>query len=160
MNCAIYIDADNVSYKSIEEILSKASNCNIIIKKIFADWTDESMKKWAKKSKEYGFQGIQCFGNDKKQTSDIYMITDIIKRAREGRCFLQGFFTLKCAIWAHIIRKAIKIDDISTRGGNHIPATNKVDREIFEAPTKLRVRSDKPYCLNSNTILSNRKTQT
>ena len=85
---------------------------------------------------------------------------EIIKRAREGKCFPQGFFTLKCAIWAQIISKAIKIDDMRTRGGNHIPATNKVDNEIFEAPTKLRVRSDKPYCLNSKTILSNRKTQT
>lgn len=78
MNCAIYVDADNVSYKSIEEILSKASNCNVIIKKIFADWSHESMKKWAKRARNHGFQGIQCFGNDKKQTSDIHMITDII----------------------------------------------------------------------------------
>ena len=34
MNCAIYVDADNVSYKSIDEILSKANNCNVIIKNI------------------------------------------------------------------------------------------------------------------------------
>ena len=78
MNCAIYIDADNVSYKSLEEVLYRANNCNVIIKKIFADWTHESMKKWAAKSKRHGFQGIQCFGNEKKQTSDIYMVTDII----------------------------------------------------------------------------------
>jgi len=77
-NCAIYIDADNVSPKSLEEILLKSSNSNVIIKKIFADWTHESMHKWSKKAKQYGFQGIQCFGNDFKQTSDIYMITDII----------------------------------------------------------------------------------
>lgn len=78
MNCAIYVDADNVSYKNVEEILSRANNCNIIIKKIYADWTDESMKKWAEKAKNYGFQGIQCFGNEKKQTSDVYMVTDIV----------------------------------------------------------------------------------
>tara|TARA_A100001015_G_scaffold312262_1_gene417093 strand:+ start:150 stop:923 length:774 start_codon:yes stop_codon:yes gene_type:complete len=78
MNCAIYIDADNVSYKSIEEIISNSYNSNVIIKKIFADWTHDSMHKWAKKARQYGFQGIQCFGNEKKQTSDIYMITDII----------------------------------------------------------------------------------
>ena len=78
MNCAIYIDADNVSYKSVEEILARANNCNVIIKKIFADWTDEAMKKWAVKARKYGFQGIQCFGNERKQTSDVYMVTDII----------------------------------------------------------------------------------
>ena len=88
------------------------------------------------------------------------MTMETIKRAKEGKCLLQGFFTLKCAIWAQTIRKAINIDDINTKGGNQIPATNKVDREIFEAPTKFRVKFDKPYCLNSNTILSNLKTQT
>lgn len=78
MNCAIYIDADNVSYKNLDEIIYQSNNCNIIIKKIYADWTSGLMQKWAKKAKQNGFQGIQCFGNDFKQTSDIYMITDII----------------------------------------------------------------------------------
>lgn len=78
MNCAIYIDADNVSYKNLDEIIYQSNNCNIIIKKIYADWTSGFMQKWAKKAKQYGFQGIQCFGNEYKQTSDIYMITDII----------------------------------------------------------------------------------
>ena len=78
MNCAIYIDADNISYKHANEIITKASNSNVIIKKIYADWSSEQMKNWVVKAKEYGFQGVQCFGNFKKQTSDIYMITDII----------------------------------------------------------------------------------
>ena len=43
MNCAIYIDADNVSYKSISHILSNANDDNIILKKIYADWTNINM---------------------------------------------------------------------------------------------------------------------
>ena len=78
MNSAIYIDADNVSYKCMEDILDKAKNYNIISKKIYADWTQDNMKKWGEKAKKHGFEGIQCFGNNFKQTSDIYMITDII----------------------------------------------------------------------------------
>ena len=88
------------------------------------------------------------------------MTIETIKRAKEGKCLLHGFFTLKWAIWAQTIRNAINIDDINIRDGNQIPATNKVDREIFEAPTKLRIKFDKPYCLNSITILSNLKTHT
>ena len=41
-----------------------------------------------------------------------------------------------------------------------IPTTNNVDNAIFEAPTILLIKSDKPYCLNSTTILSNLNTQT
>lgn len=78
MKCAIYIDADNVSYKSVNQIMSTCKDSDIIIKKIYSDWTDVKMKNWSDKAKEYGFQGIQCFGSKKKQTSDIYMITDII----------------------------------------------------------------------------------
>ena len=78
MNSAIYIDADNVSYKCMEDILDKAKNYNIISKKIYADWTQDNMKKWGEKAKKHGFEGIQCFGNNFKQTSDIYMVTDII----------------------------------------------------------------------------------
>ena len=78
MNCGIYIDAENVSYKSIDDILKLAENQNIIIKKVYANWSNESMKNWSSKSVKYGLEGKQCFGNDKKQTSDVYMITDII----------------------------------------------------------------------------------
>ena len=88
------------------------------------------------------------------------MTIETIKRTKEGKCLLHGFFTLKWAIWAQTIRNAINIDDINIKDGNQIPATSKVDREIFEAPTKLRVKFDKPYCLNSITILSNLKTHT
>ena len=55
---------------------------------------------------------------------------------------------------------AINKDDMSTNGGNQIPATNKVDKEILAAPTRFRVKSDNSYCLNSKTILSYRKIQT
>ena len=88
------------------------------------------------------------------------MTIETIKRTKDGKCLLHGFFTLKWAIWAQTIRNAINIDDINIRDGNQIPATNKIDREIFEAPTKLRIKFDKPYCLNSITMLSNLKTHT
>ena len=83
-----------------------------------------------------------------------------IKSMNEGTCLIHGFFTLKWASWAKTMRTAIAMDDMRTKGGNQIPATNKVDSAILAAPTKFRVKSDNSYCLNSKTILSNRKTQT
>jgi hypothetical protein len=41
-----------------------------------------------------------------------------------------------------------------------MPATNRVARDILAEPTMVRVKSFRPYCLNSFTILSNRNTQT
>ena len=85
---------------------------------------------------------------------------DSAKRNKEGKCLDQGFFALKWKNCAHAIKKAINSAGINTNTGNHIPVTNKVAKVIFDAPTMFLVKSDKPYCLNSLTMLSSLKIQT
>jgi len=58
------------------------------------------------------------------------------------------------------MRNAISNAGISTKSEYQIPATSNVDNAILEDPTMLRVKSLKPYCLNSFTILSKRNIQT
>ena len=41
-----------------------------------------------------------------------------------------------------------------------LPATSNVDKAILEEPTMVRIKSLKPYCLNSLTTLSKRNIQT
>ena len=137
MNGAIYIDADNVSYKCIDDIITKSSDYNIISKKIYADWTNESMKKWAEKARKYGFEGIQCFGNKFKQTSDVYMITDVINDLYTNN-HLQVIilatsdidFTRLC----HIIKSKNKKLVIFTPQKSSI--TNLVNSEEYASPVK------------------------
>lgn len=74
---SLYIDADNISYKNIEELVKKDFK-SFIIKKIYGDWSKTELKNWSKKVIEYGFEPIQCFRTNKKQTTDIRLITDII----------------------------------------------------------------------------------
>ena len=83
-----------------------------------------------------------------------------ISRNKEGICFCHGLPTLKWKYCADNIRNAISNAGISTKSGYQIPATNNVDKAILEEPTMVRVKSLKPYCLNSFTILSNRNIQT
>ena len=79
-----------------------------------------------------------------------------LKEQRMVNVYSMDFY-LKMSYLSTNHKKRHRNDDINIRDGNQIPATNKVDREIFEAPTKLRIKFDKPYCLNSITILSNLK---
>ena len=72
---------------------------------------------------------------------------------REGKCLMNGFFTLKWKYWALIINSPIRMEGIRTNVGYQIPATSKVARDIFIAPTKLRVKSFRPNCSNSLTTL-------
>ena len=86
--------------------------------------------------------------------------SDKTKRNKEGKCFNHGFFTLKWKYCADAIKNAIISAGINTSFGYQIPVTNNVANTIYEAPTKLRVRSESPYCLNSFTMLSHLKSQT
>ena len=83
-----------------------------------------------------------------------------ISRNKEGICFCHGLPTLKWKYCADNIRNAISNAGISTKSGYHIPATSNVDKAILEDPIIVRVKSLKPYCLNSLTILSKRNIQT
>ena len=85
---------------------------------------------------------------------------DKLSRNNEGKYFLIGFLTLKCAYWAQTIRNAIKKDGIVANSGYHIETINKVDNDIFIAPTVFLIMSGRPYCLNSLIMLSNLKTHT
>lgn len=73
---------------------------------------------------------------------------------------INGFLTLICANCAQNIKKAIDKEEKTTKPGLKKPAISKAERDILEAPTEFRIKSERPYCLNSLTILSNLKTQT
>jgi uncharacterized LabA/DUF88 family protein len=78
-NFGLYIDADNVSHKQMNKIVSEFTpDMNFCIKKIFGDWSKTELKKWSKNVNEYGLEPIQCFRQNKKQSTDIYLITQMM----------------------------------------------------------------------------------
>ena len=79
MKVGVYIDADNISHRDYSEIEELAHNKGeVIIKKVFGDWTKPEMKNWQKIMFDYGVEPIQAFRKNKKNSSDICMITDMI----------------------------------------------------------------------------------
>ena len=77
---ALYIDADNISYNYISDIINhiKSSKQKLYIKKIYCDWSKTESKNCAKMISDYGLEPIQCFRLGKKQSTDIKLITDVI----------------------------------------------------------------------------------
>lgn len=49
----------------------------ICILKVYRDWSKEDSKKWIEYYNTYRFEAIQCFRQVKKQSTDVYMITDL-----------------------------------------------------------------------------------
>ena len=79
LNLAIYVDGDNANYKDFSYVYKEIKNYGrIIIAKIYGDWTKNEMKGWKKISINYAFETPNCFSLSKKNSTDIYMICDIL----------------------------------------------------------------------------------
>jgi hypothetical protein len=46
--------------------------------KVYRDWSQPDSVKWCQVAQEYKMEAIQCFRQPHKQSTDIYMITDIL----------------------------------------------------------------------------------
>ena len=84
---AVLIDAENVSSKYIEIILNEAISLgNIIIKRIYGDWTNLTMSSWKSVILNNSVQPIQQYSNvTGKNSSDSALIIDAMDLLYQGR---------------------------------------------------------------------------
>lgn len=77
---AVFIDAENVSANYAEKILEEAANYgDVIIKRIFADWSNPSVKKWYDKVPLLSLRPLQQFSQVKgKNSSDVSLVIDVL----------------------------------------------------------------------------------
>ena len=75
-NVAVLIDAENVSSSNAKQIFDEASNYgNIMVKRIFADWSKSSVKGWKEEVNRYSMTAVQQFEvQPRKNTIDIALI--------------------------------------------------------------------------------------
>ncbi|KAB0578528.1 OST-HTH/LOTUS domain-containing protein [Fusobacterium naviforme] len=75
---AVLIDAENVASKYIDIVLNEANNLgNIIIKRIYGDWTSQQMGSWRNIILDNSVQPIQQYSNvSGKNASDSALIID------------------------------------------------------------------------------------
>ena len=76
---SIYIDADNISHKIMPTLFNRIKQLGLIgVLKVYRDWSQTDSAKWCQVAQEYKMEAIQCFRQPHKQSTDIYMITDIL----------------------------------------------------------------------------------
>lgn len=75
-NVAVLIDAENVGAQNAKQIFDEASNYgNIVVKRIFADWSKASVKGWKDEVNRYSMTAVQQFEvTPRKNTIDIALI--------------------------------------------------------------------------------------
>ena len=75
-NVAVLIDAENVASHSAKQIFDEASNYgNIMVKRIFADWSKTSVRGWKEEVNRYSMTAVQQFEvQARKNTTDIALI--------------------------------------------------------------------------------------
>lgn len=79
-NIAVYIDGDNANHKDFSYVYEEIKkHGRVIIGRIYGDWTRSEMKGWKDVSINYALESINCFGLSKKNSTDIYLICDILQ---------------------------------------------------------------------------------
>ena len=75
-NVAVLIDAENVGAQNAKQIFDEASNYgNIVVKRIFADWSKGSVKGWKEEVNRFSMTAVQQFEvTPRKNTIDIALI--------------------------------------------------------------------------------------
>ena len=69
-NMALFIDGDNISPKYLERIIAEViQKGNIVIKRIYGDWTSSNMNGWKKLLKTYPIRTYQQF----RKTQDNFI---------------------------------------------------------------------------------------
>ena len=75
---AVFIDGENISAKYASRIVEEASNYgDVIIKRVFADWTNQAVSPWKEAVSKNSLKAEQQFNAVKgKNSSDIRLIID------------------------------------------------------------------------------------
>ena len=91
MRIAVLIDAENISSRYIEVILSEANVLgNVIYKRIYGDWTKQIMGSWKDVILDNSIQPIQQYSNTSgKNSTDSSLIIDTMDLLYSGR--INGF---------------------------------------------------------------------
>ena len=85
MKVAILVDAENISYRYAKLILEEAGNIGTVVcKRIYGDWSENSLSSWRTPIVEYSFNAIQQFQNTKgKNSTDSALIIDAMDLLHE-----------------------------------------------------------------------------
>lgn len=78
---ALLIDAENVSYTKIAEILAELSKYGTAnIRRAYGDWTNENLKGWKDKLHAFAIRPIQQFSySARKNATDIALVIDAME---------------------------------------------------------------------------------
>ena len=96
MKLAVLIDAENISTKYVDVILSEANNLgDVIYKRIYGNWTTPQMASWKTTILNNAIQPIQQYSNTTgKNSTDSALIIDamdlLYKNTLDGFCIVSS----------------------------------------------------------------------
>lgn len=75
----LFIDAENISFKYAKDIFNIASSYGeLIIKRIYADWTSKEVGGWKNQIAEHSIIAMQNFKLNNKNSSDMYLMAEAL----------------------------------------------------------------------------------
>ena len=69
---ALFIDAENISYKWAARIVGIAKEKGeVFVKEAYANWREPALKNWVEQARKFGLSPVDCFSTAKRNSLDI-----------------------------------------------------------------------------------------
>jgi len=102
----IYIDCDNISEKSIENIIDEIKNKGKIIKlNGYNDWNKRGTSKWLEKAKNLGIIAIQANRIKGKNSTDLKICVDVMEDLYKNKHITMFCIVTSDSDYIHLVSK-------------------------------------------------------
>lgn len=104
MNIAVFIDAENVAHTQAKNIVTEVKeHGRIITSNIYGDWSKSNMASWMSVAALHGLTCIQCDRLNKKNSTDIKLMLDMLKMLYTNAIIDVFFIVTSDSDYRHIV---------------------------------------------------------
>jgi uncharacterized protein (TIGR00288 family) len=154
-NIAVYVDGDNANHKDFCYIYEEIKKYGrIIIGRIYGDWSKTEIKGWREISINYAFESVNCISLSKKNSTDIYLICDILKDLYNNNNINTFIIVSSDSDYSHVTKR-IRSEGkkVFGFGSKNTPNMLKNSCDIFISNEVLKNIDDEENNILSNKLL-------
>ena len=137
---AVFVDADNISYRDVSLILQEIKGAGRMIScNVYGDWSDPAMRHWLRVSQENGLTTVQCEKISGKNSSDIKLMVDMMEYLYTRPHITMFYIVTSDSDYRHVVPKIRSMDKkVNCIGSESANVSLKAICDVFTSIELLR----------------------